>query len=237
MSITGKRKRKMHDLKILEISAVDKPAQVHAKAAILKRAAGDDELDALFKRRKGWSRPAGEGPGTTRLNTLYRDFLYTRTDLTSRAAFGLAWGALTDDERAQVQKEHDAHERVLQEEKAQLAREAKAETGLRLREARTEAATRETRKGSTMDDFVKRMAKEHGSAKVGERILKCGNRDPEGGQALSESEYTAIITAEAVAKGTTFAKLFEAKDDDGLTRRRTWQLIKTLAATPGLAAI
>jgi hypothetical protein len=103
MSEEAMKRRIMRRLLIDEVSGVDRPAQQHATAAILK----------------GFN-ASGEGPTHRRLVALYDDVLRGNPHITASAAFGIAWNSLSDDERDAIRAEE-----------ASTAREREAENAAR----------------------------------------------------------------------------------------------------------
>jgi hypothetical protein len=73
---------------------------------------------------------------------------------------------------------------------------------------------------TTRAQDLQRLAKDFGPVKLAKHLIENG---PFG---LSEHEFTAMVESYAKANGTTFVKLFEAPDSDGLAIRKATQLLK-----------
>lgn len=84
----------------------------------------------------------------------------------------------------------------------------------------------------TRTEELASIAKTYGPVAVAKHLISNG---PSG---LSEVEFTAMVESYAKANGTTFVKLFEALDSDGLAIRKATQLLKghpVAEATPAAA--
>jgi hypothetical protein len=103
-----KMKRIMRRFVINEISGVDRPAQAHARAAIMKRA--DDELNGgdewnVGRSRSGFETRIDTAATRAKLNLLYEDHRRSHPLLPDDHHRGLAWRDLADDEREAILEE------------------------------------------------------------------------------------------------------------------------------------
>jgi hypothetical protein len=102
-----RKKRIMRSFRLTEISGVDSPAQVHAKVAIMKRAADDvskairpmsDEEEAAFDAH-------GSGPMHDELRARYDNQLRGRPHLSPEQAFAAAFSSLSFGARDELRAE------------------------------------------------------------------------------------------------------------------------------------
>jgi hypothetical protein len=121
-------KRIMRSLKILEVSGVTLPANVHARAVIMKRADDDvskavrpmsDEEEAAFDAH-------GSGPMHDKLRANYDDQLRGRPHFSPEQAFAAAWQSLRPAERAAIRDEESGAFAARQAEEAALRQAALA---------------------------------------------------------------------------------------------------------------
>jgi hypothetical protein len=92
-----KRRRIMRDFRISEISGVDFPAQLHARAVIMKRHA-DTEVEAAFD-------AVGAGPAHDKLRARYDNENRGHPLRSAEANFANAWRSLRPSERDEIRAE------------------------------------------------------------------------------------------------------------------------------------
>jgi hypothetical protein len=228
-------KRVLRNLKISEVSTVDKAANQHARVAFWKR---DDDLGRKFRKIFGCPSlrdmldKAERNPSLPRLRDLDppRDPDVDVIDPDEEA----------DDEEGDADETEDTSKHfvsvladLLVEGGGALFPDRPSALHYLMRTAHGSALVRrlhhqkklnkqkERTMTTTRAEELSAIAKKYGPVAVAKHII-------ENGASISEHEFTAMVDAYAKANGTTFVKLYTALDDDGLAIRKATQVLKSM---------
>jgi hypothetical protein len=110
-------RRIMRSFLLKEISGVHKPAQAHARVAIMKRDFTPEESAAF--------NATGAGPTHDRLRRLYDNNLRARPNMLPEDAFAAAWRLLSPSDRNEIRAEESGEAQARATEEARLRASAK----------------------------------------------------------------------------------------------------------------